>query len=66
MMSRRAEDGIPSTVPKLEMQPQANRRTSPRHETIEPTKMLPMADHDSEPVTREEMQKLFGRALRVR
>ncbi|WP_156026502.1 hypothetical protein [Sulfitobacter donghicola] len=64
-MSRKAED---AHVPEKELQAKAKRanyRPAPRHKTIEPTQM-PEQNSGEGAVTRDEMTKLFGNALRVR
>lgn len=66
MMSRRADDAVVPSLAKPNHSSSDSRRTSTRHKSIEPTHSLHNADFDNDTVTREEMLKLFGGALRVR
>lgn len=64
-MSRGADDAVVPAVPKPIEKPRASHRTSSRHESIAPTEM-PDSPEGDDAVTREEILKLFGGALRVR
>ena len=64
-MSRKAEDAIVPVVAHHSDAARADHRPSPRRQAGEPTKVAD-ASNDDGAVTRAEMTKLFGSALRVR
>ncbi|MCX7566416.1 hypothetical protein OS189_08685 [Sulfitobacter sp. F26169L] len=64
-MSRKADDALVPTVRHRADKAQTDYPTSPRHNEIAPTHMPDLAQAEGG-VTREEIIKLFGGALRVR
>lgn len=66
MMSRQADEAVAPSLAKPAPSSDVKRRTSTRRRRIEPTHSPEQDKFNSDAVTREEMVKLFGNALRVR
>jgi hypothetical protein len=66
LMSRQADDAVEPSLAKHAPSSGGKGRTSTRHASIAPTHSYQQDGYDSDAVTKEEMVKLFGSALRVR